>query len=320
MPVDHALLRSYETFEDPRLGIRERFLRPTSQGIRTVAVLGGPLGESRSTGWLSCASFGPEQDALMPLEVAMVRGMASAGFGTLRYHARGYGDSQDGYAPTPSAEDHVADAVAASQVLRESGVASVGLMGTRFGASIALLAAESAGADVLVLIAPVTDGRPYIRSLLVRARAAEMQGASPGGMASVDRDGVDVDGFPIPGSLVEAFEGIDVLAAAAGFRGSSIIVQVSRRAGPDREHVRLAEALGSSDGRCRVRSVVHPDAHRLGLPRFRKAIKGPPGASRPRQRAGKADVQAHLAEQIVESAVVWATELVDGTAKGAPHG
>jgi pimeloyl-ACP methyl ester carboxylesterase len=303
LSIDHELLRSLASFEDAELGVRERFLTPEFHGTATSAVLSSPLGEARPTGWLICGSFGPEEAALTPFRVQLARALAGVGFPVLRYHSRGYGDSRDRGAISPGPTSQLADAIAAAGVLRtEAGPGSIGVLGAGFGGAIAALAATHAGAAFAVLIQPVAHGAAFLRSLVVRALAVDA-GEGARRPAADGRGVLDLDGFAVPPDVAKDLEQLDVAQGAAGFGGRTLILEVARTAEKDAAPSALAVALGSAEGRCTIERIVHPDAHRFGLPRIRKV----PGR-------GKTDVQTDLSASIVASVVAWCSEVGDASA------
>ena len=97
--------------------------------------------------------------------------MADAGYPTMRYHYPGTGDSgdiedQESWAAWLNSVDQMADWLRAA-----TGVRHLVLVGLRIGAALATLTAGQRS-DILglILLAPVTRGRPYIRQLFVEAQ------------------------------------------------------------------------------------------------------------------------------------------------------
>ena len=307
MSVDHDVLRSLREREDPRVGVRERFLTPEVDGGKTVAVLAEPSGEAGRTGWLICHSFGLEQDNLQSFEVQLARRLAASGSPVLRYHSQGYGDSE---LPMEHIDvgSHVRSAVDAAALLREEAdVRGIGLIGAKFGGAVAALVAARTGAEALALLEPVINGRSYMRSTI---RSALVAGLSGGGRSPVEgervdpveamrRDGsADVHGFPLRRDVYEEISELDVARDMQSYGGRSLVIQVSRSATqrPDIGH--LMDRLGTAGGACRAETLVDPNALRFGLPRFRVA-----GSSR------KVDVAADLHEAIIATTVNWCVDV-----------
>lgn len=103
----------------------------------------------------------------------LARQLAAAGHHVLRFDYSGTGDSAGDCEDVASAELWIADIHAAIEELRDvAQVRQVALIGLRFGAVLAALAARGRH-DVsrLVLWEPVTDGATYLASLEARSQA-----------------------------------------------------------------------------------------------------------------------------------------------------
>jgi pimeloyl-ACP methyl ester carboxylesterase len=300
--LDEMLLESLRTFEDPRSGIRERFLTPVIGGQRTVCVLSSPTGRARDMGWVICHSFAMEQIWLQPLEVAAARRLSAAGFTVLRFHSQGYGDSEGSTAEI-GLETHVRDATDAIQVLREAGnVSRLGLMGGRVGGTVAALAADRCDAESLILWEPIVDGRGFVEKLTRGAMVTELSSASQvkARAGDVERNfaeaGVlDVQGFPLSSAAFEEFSAFDLLPSITHFTGEALIVQISRTPRVRVELERLNTRLSEIGGRSSLHVLVDADGWRFGLQRYYAASNG----------RRKEDKQAALSEQLVSLSLSW---------------
>ncbi len=306
MSVDQELIEGTRAFADTDLGIRERFLTPTLGGAGTVAILASPIAERAHTGWVWCGSFGSEQGYLMPFEVALVRRLAAAGHAVLRYHGQGYGDSETD-AEHVSLESHRRDAIDAVALLREvePDLISIGLVGSRFGGTVAALVAGETQVDALVLIDPVVSGSAYVRTMLGRSvigglKAADPQ-RTPTPAAPNDITVIEVEGTLLDRAALDEIAELDLSNAVNGYRGPSLILQVSRSSEPRTPMERLRARLAELGGRPELHVIADPDALRFGLPRFRRA-----GGSR------KVDVQSDLTETLVSETVRWVGVPVNG--------
>ena len=126
MGVDRERIEALRSYVDRGLGIQETFVQPLIGGGRTIGVLSGPLDSPPLGGWVVCHSFGLEQVYLQSLESALARRLAATGFAVLRFHGRGYGDSELGTEHI-SLRSHVDDAQDAARVLSEAtGVERIG--------------------------------------------------------------------------------------------------------------------------------------------------------------------------------------------------
>ena len=300
MAVDEIVLEALRSYEDPRLGIGERFLTPTIGGLRTIGVLSAPIDRPRDTGWVVCHSFGMEQVWLQPLEVAVARALSAAGFPVLRYHAQGYGDSQASTEDATMASQ-TRDAVDAIDLLvRETGVKRIGLAGGRVGATIAALAAQRSEASAAVLWEPMIVGRRYIDSLLRVASVTELGTASK--LKTVARDPqeifaasgfLDIQGFPLYGAVFDEMSGFVLTAALTSYRGGSMVVQISRSPKPRPELEHLVSRMNEIGGRATLGIVTDPQARTFGFQRYYAT----PGGQR------KEDKQAEMSHGIVSLTV-----------------
>ncbi|WP_428491960.1 alpha/beta hydrolase [Rhodopila sp.] len=97
--------------------------------------------------------------------------LADAGYPTMRYHYPGTGDSgdiedQESLAAWLNSVDQMADWLRTA-----TGARHLVLVGLRIGAALATLTAgQRSDISGLILLAPVTRGRPYIRQLFVEAQ------------------------------------------------------------------------------------------------------------------------------------------------------
>jgi pimeloyl-ACP methyl ester carboxylesterase len=308
MAVDEIALEALRSYEDPRLGIAERFLTPTIGGMRTVGVLSAPIDHRRDTGWVVCHSFGMEQVWLQPLEVAVARSLSAAGFPVLRYHAQGYGDSQAS-TDVATMASQTRDALDAVDVLaRETGIARVGLAGGRVGATIAALAAQRSDASAAILWEPMIDGRRYVDSLLRVASVTELGTASVLDAAPRDpqeifaRSGhMDIQGFPLYRAVFDEMSAFELLSALNSYRGHSLVVQISRSPKPRPELEHLVSHLNEVGGRATLGIVTDPQARGFGFQRYYAT----PGGQR------KEDKQSTMSRGIVSLTVSTCVEWDD---------
>ncbi len=129
-----------------------------------------------STGIVFCSAFVEEKLWAHRVFVRFARLLAQKGVAVLRFDYMGTGDSQ-GESEDATVETHLADIAAAVQELRERGhVRTVGLLGLRFGATLALLAARRPppSVDFLVLWEPILKGEEYLQKCLRSHLATQM--------------------------------------------------------------------------------------------------------------------------------------------------
>ena len=160
---------------------------------------------------------------------ALAELLARAGVHVLRFDYRGTGDSA-GNGDQGSVPGWTRDVRLAMDELRASrGVESVGLVGLRFGASLAARAAAEAATEgeelpFVVLWEPVVRGGPYVQSLrsLQAAWLAYDARERPGAL----RLGTphEVMGNPLPDALGESLGSVDLLADPLPRAARSLIV------------------------------------------------------------------------------------------------
>jgi len=281
MPVNEQLLAEHQSFRDEAKGYTESFVELHAGGARTLGVVSEPIGPSRELGWLICHSFGNEQIDLYHTEVAMARGLAAAGFRTIRFHCQGYGDAEDiDTPPTPSS--HVRDTLDVLEQFRARwGVQDVGLVGARFGGMVAALVAQQEEISRLAMFSPVVDGGRYVTELL-RAQIIGQLIQAEGGTqeelrAEMERTGwVNVQGWKLHRQAVEELESSKLSALSRTAR-HVLIVQVSRSDQPQAALGRLAERLRTLGASVEVRIEADPGAPHFGYEHFQPM--GPVGAN-----------------------------------------
>ena len=244
MPIDLERLIRLRRYEDPGAGIFEEFLEPRLGTGRALALLSAPLGEPRDLGWVISPSVGPEHGNLRRLETLLARGLASAGFPTLRIRPDLH--PVHGAIGEIDVSARIAEVNEAVTILsEESGVRAVGLLGVLFGGTVAALTAERLGAPGLALIEPVSRGKRYIRETIRRQAIAELMasvdvaadGASPetdepelaqGPLEELATQGnTSIRGLRLSQSEYDRISEIDLARDIRTFRGSSVLIGIS---------------------------------------------------------------------------------------------
>lgn len=175
---------------------------------------------SAAMGVVICKPFGYEATCAHRSLGAFAQAAAAAGFPTLRFDYAGTGDSAD---IDPSADQlalWTEDVLAAVQELqRRSGVRQVCLLGFRFGALLATLAARQCPAiTALIAVAPVLSGRRYLRELrVIQMAASKSVVVAPRAGAVEEGQGLsalEVSGFSISASSTAALSRLDLTTLA----------------------------------------------------------------------------------------------------------
>jgi pimeloyl-ACP methyl ester carboxylesterase len=220
-------------------------------------------GESRGVGVVIVPPIGRERTRINLETSGLCRDLALAGFPVLRFDARGDGESAGAFCDS-TIETRVADTVAAAgELRRRARVGRIALAGFHLGASIAVLAAEDAGADLLVLGDPVCDPRQYVAGLLRTVVFQRRQHLGETGTAEADlrsslRSGgvVNVFGFHAGAGLIDGIERLDVGPALRAFAGRSTILRFSSEtAASDQALTEWRDLLGGA-ARCGLSTLA----------------------------------------------------------------
>ena len=166
--------------------------------------------------------FAEEKKAAQRALVEAARAFSQSGLDVWRFDFRGTGDSLSEFGDC-DVEAWLADLRAVLQQARESsGERPLHVVGLRFGAALAWLAAdESLRIDSLALWEPVLSGAAYMKQNRQRSQIRrQMTGEGPqgaatpaDGKASASDDGFDFDGFEISSALHRQMVEIDLLSA-----------------------------------------------------------------------------------------------------------
>lgn len=217
-------------------------------GEPLFGVIHEPSGDRNGSGFVFCHPFGEEKLWAHRVFVSYARELADAGYTVLRFDYRGNGDSGGDFSHS-SIQTGLADIRTAVDRLREAaGVATVGLLGLRLGASMASLVADRASdIDRLVLWAPVIDGAAYMQELLrinLTLQMANYREIRQDREALVEamRNGeaVNVDGYEMTYPMYGEASAIALAAETHVYTGACLIVQVDRQERPSPEFQRLA--------------------------------------------------------------------------------
>ncbi len=186
-----------------------------------------------------CHPFGEEKLWTHRVFVSFARQLAAQGHTVLRFDYMGNGDSQGDFRDS-SLRSAVADVrCAVAEVRRRASIRRVNLLGLRFGATVAGLAAEEeSDIDRLVLWSPVVDGGRYMQELLrinlttqmavhkeIREDREALVAAMQQGRA------VNVDGYEMTYPLYEQVSAVKLAAAPKRYGGPCLVAHVDRQPG-----------------------------------------------------------------------------------------
>ena len=226
-------------------------------------------------GLLFCDPFAEEKKCAHRVLVEAARVFCEADLACVRFDYRGTGDSLGEFSEaTP--ELWVQDILAAVDFMRqEIGVRTLGVLGVRLGATLALQAAEaSEQVDFAVLWEPVINGRQYLhqnlRRSMIKAMLTDEEKFDAGRVRQAQAEDLfDFDGYLISGEMRGQIEMIDLLASPPQFGGTALVVNITTREQPAEPYQQLAEAL-------RGRAVAvrqEPFWNRIGLIEARPVVE-----------------------------------------------
>jgi len=165
-------------------------------------------------------------------------GLEQAGIAVVRFDYDGTGDSFGATDDPALVEAWLGSIAAAIDVLRQSGVARVGLAGMRIGAVLAAEAAARDGAvDQLVLWDPAASGKAFVSEQ--RALASLTFGMSP----THDDGSLETPGMLLSAETVASLRALDVSATGPPLAARALVLTRKGRT-PARA---LVQRLGASD-------------------------------------------------------------------------
>ncbi len=165
-------------------------------------------------GAVICKPFGYEASCAHRGTRAFAEAAAGLGMPTLRFDYRGTGDSSDISPDTDQITGSTMDIVnAVAELRRVAGVQRVCLIGFRLGALLATLAVSRCQVDALALIAPVLNGRRFLkdaRTSQLAAAAAEVAVDGPAVAVPGKQGSMELNGFLLSAASVATLSGIDL--------------------------------------------------------------------------------------------------------------
>lgn len=187
-------------------------------------------------GLVFCHPFAEEKLISHRVMVNLARTLSKKEIYCLRFDYMGHGDS-DGIFEDSTIESRLSDIQCAIDFLRmRTGVETVGLLGLRFGATLAALTCENMSTiDPLILIAPIVQGKAYIDQCLRSNLTMQMMVHNK---IIKDRKTlvsdllagltVNIDGYLLTKDLYKQIELINLMTTSASLQ-NILIIQVSRK-------------------------------------------------------------------------------------------
>lgn len=237
-----------------------------SRGLRLHAIVRGERGWPAA---VMADPFAEEKKCAHRVMAETAEALAGAGVAVLRFDYGGTGDSE-GEFQDQTLVGWEQDLVAACEwARRELAPSALALVGVRLGAVLAARAASLLRPNVLVLIAPVTDGRAYwhenFRRQLIKSKLTVGEAASAEDLRAAEAEEYfDLAGWLVSRKLREELQDVrlgpeEVKKVTAG---RCLVLDVAARPEPSATSLALAQALPGGEA---VGIRMEPFWQRIGL-------------------------------------------------------
>jgi len=225
---------------------------------RLFGVVHQPVGTPSGAAWVFCHPFAEEKLWAHRVYVSFARLLASRGAWVLRFDVMGNGDSEGEFSAA-TVDTMLSDIDCAIRYLEGvSGISQgIGLLGLRFGATLAALAAErSPKVGKLVLWEPTVDGAKYMQEMLrinLTTQSAvykEIRHNREALVRMMREEGstVNIDGYELAFPCYAQASAVNLNAAQKRFAGPCLIVQIGREGQVFRQELTaLQEAYSVSE-------------------------------------------------------------------------
>jgi len=207
--------------------------------------------KTKKCGFVFCAPFAEEKLWSHRVYTNFARKLAGHGYTVLRFDYLGHGDS-DGEFRDTTVDSRIIDIKSALHTLRQEGaVEDVGLLGLRFGATLAALVAEETSVCKLILWGPVLNGAQYMKTLIrtnISTQISVFKEVRDSSSALVEklrsfRDPIIIEGYEITLPLYEQIVSIDLLSTEKKFTGDVLLLDIVKKEGMENEKMKLFEQM-----------------------------------------------------------------------------
>ncbi len=198
--------------------------------------------------------FAEEKVRTLRIFVSLSRALAKLGLTVLYFDYFGDGDSEGDFEEA-SYDDRIADIKAAVDFVRQTGVDNVGLLGLRWGATLAALAADEISPAFLTLWEPVINTEKYFFDHLRSNIASQM---ILEGKVNKNRETlveelkggavITVEGYNINGGFFVEARKHGLVGGEFNYDGKTLIMQIARNTEKIRKELSdLKEAFGAAE-------------------------------------------------------------------------
>lgn len=205
-----------------------------------------------------CHPFAEEKLWGHRVYVNYARSLCAAGYAVLRFDFRGHGDSSGRFEDF-TIDSQLVDIACALRTLKAQtdGLEAIGLLGLRFGATLAAIAAEKEP-DIrpLILWEPIDNGAQYMKELIRMNLATqtavyrEIRNNTEALVAQLKAGGcINIDGYDINYPLYEQMTAIKLSGRQCAYSGKVLLVQINKNEGMGFKRVE-AIAMGYKQSTC----------------------------------------------------------------------
>jgi alpha/beta superfamily hydrolase len=222
-----------------------------------------------ASGIIFCDPFAEEKKCAHRVLVEAARALTGVDLNCLRFDYRGCGDSSGEFHDfTPA--DWMKDILAVADYMRsELAIATLGVLGLRLGATMAISATQAAEVfDFAVLWEPIINGDQYMKMNLRRSLIKAMMTDGDNFVANDVRrqhtgtQMLDFDGYQVAQETREQIAGMDLFEVASHFTNPVLLLNITSREEVSDQFSELAEAMTHT----RAEAVVEePFWNRIGL-------------------------------------------------------
>jgi exosortase A-associated hydrolase 2 len=216
-----------------------------------------PAANEKNCGWILCHAFAEEKLWAHRVFVNISRQLAKAGYPALRFDYRGYGDSEGKFENSTIADQLEDIRCAIAQINKDyPHITEVGLIGLRYGATLAALCADNnPQVQRLVLWDPLVDMDRYMQEVLRANLTTQM--VMHGKIVTnreqltaqiLQGEYVNVDGYDLSKDLFQAASEINLLRQPIRFDGRCLVVQIGRaKQAPKKDLQQLTDNFANAE-------------------------------------------------------------------------
>jgi uncharacterized protein len=207
-------------------------------GYRLFGVVHDPEAKSNGRGFVFCHPFAEEKLWTHRVFVNFSRILAKNGYFVLRFDYMGNGDSEGEFSDA-SVKTNLADIQTAVKWLQRNRPVEcgTGLLGLRFGATLACLAAEKLEKlSCLVMWEPIVNGAKYMKEMLrinMSTQSAVYREIRTKTDLLVEKmksgETVNIDGYEMGWAMYDQASCINLIVSKKKFSGRTFVVEINRK-------------------------------------------------------------------------------------------